>query len=144
MSFLCLLCDRLLVVTLQDWGASLPPERCPEPSAALYYPSGTDYTMQAGDHWFYTATDPLRTLDELIYTYHQTVGHNTNLELDFAIDRHGLLREDHAAFYKRFGDWIRTCYGSRKFSSELPVLVADGAISTESFVHCLLHCFDHL
>ena len=81
-------------------------------SACRYYPSGTDYTMQSGDTWFYEPTVPLRTLDELIYSYHQTVGHNTNMELDFAIDRDGLLREDHAVFYKRFGDWIRSCYGS--------------------------------
>jgi hypothetical protein len=44
-------------------------------------------------------------------TQQQTVGHNTNLELDFAIDRNGQVQADHAALYKRFGDWIRSCYG---------------------------------
>ena len=44
-------------------------------------------------------------------TAQQTVGHNTNLELDFAIDRNGQVQADHAALYKRFGDWIRSCYG---------------------------------
>ena len=69
--------------------------------------------------WFYepasqrneTEANTLRTLDELIYTYHATVGHNTNLELDFAIDRDGEVQKDHALLYKRFGDWLRSCYG---------------------------------
>ena len=103
-----------------DWGASVPPEECEDPSAALFYPSGTDYTLQSGDTWFYepasqrkeTEANTLRTLDELIYVYHQTVGHNTNLEFDFAIDRHGQVQADHAALYKRFGDWIRSCYSN--------------------------------
>ena len=50
-------------------------------------------------------------MDELIYTYHATVGHKTNLELDFAIDRDGLVAASHAAMYARLGDWIRGCYG---------------------------------
>ena len=101
-----------------DWGAGSPPEECPNPSGALFYPSGTDYTLQSGDVWFWEpsrsqgGTQQLRTLDELIYTYHQTVGHNTVLELDFAIDRNGQLEASHVALYKRFGDWIRACYGS--------------------------------
>eukprot|EP01045_Picozoa_sp_COSAG04_P005065 COSAG04_NODE_229_length_19247_cov_7.166910_16_plen_261_part_00 len=101
-----------------DWGASVPPEKCADPSAAFFYPSGTDYTLQSGDTWFFepaaqrkeTEANTLRTLDELIYTYHNTVGRNTVLELDFAIDRNGLLQEDHARLYKRFGDWRRACY----------------------------------
>lgn len=52
----------------------------------------------------------LRTLQELIATYHATVGHNTVLELDFAIDRHGLVEQTHADRYQQFGDWIRQCY----------------------------------
>jgi hypothetical protein len=32
------------------------------------------------------------------------------LELDFAIDRHGLVEQTHADRYKEFGDWIRACY----------------------------------
>ena len=79
----------------------------------------TDYTLQAGDTWFYEppagdAEHPgpttLRPLDELVFTYHSTVGHNTVLELDFAIDRDGLVAPSHAALYKRLGDFIRTCY----------------------------------
>ena len=104
-----------------DWGAGSPPENCPHASATppLYYPSGTDYTLQAGDVWFWEPPSgdaahpyptPLRPMDELIFTYHSTVGHNTNLELDFAIDRDGLVAPSHAAMYARLGNWIRGCY----------------------------------
>ena len=104
------------------WGAGSPPENCTHPSTnpPLYYPSGTDYTLQSGDTWFWEppkgdaahpAPTSLRNMDELIYTYHSTVGHNTNLELDFAIDRDGLVAPAHAALYARLGDWIRGCYG---------------------------------
>ena len=34
------------------------------------------------------------------------------LELDFAIDRQGLVDPAHAVRYKEFGDWIRACYGA--------------------------------
>ncbi len=34
------------------------------------------------------------------------------LELDFAIDQNGLVAPDHAARYREFGDWIRSCYGT--------------------------------
>jgi len=44
--------------------------------------------------------------------YHGTVGRNGMLELDFAINRSGLVDEAHAERYKEFGDWIRACYGT--------------------------------
>jgi hypothetical protein len=39
-----------------DWGAGEPPETCP--TTALFYPSGTDYTLQAGDVWFWELVTP--------------------------------------------------------------------------------------
>lgn len=42
--------------------------------------------------------------------YHATIGANTVLELDFAIDRTGQVAPAHAALYKAFGDWRRKCY----------------------------------
>jgi alpha-L-fucosidase len=44
--------------------------------------------------------------------YHDTVGQNCVLELDFAIDRSGRVDPNHAAAYAQFGDWIRSCYGA--------------------------------
>jgi len=40
-----------------DWGPGSPPERCADPSQALFYPAGTDYTLQAGDVWFWEPSE---------------------------------------------------------------------------------------
>jgi hypothetical protein len=82
-----------------------------DPSGTAFYaPSSTDFTLQAGDTWFWEPGAPLRPLEELISTYHATIGANTVLELDFAIDRTGQVAPSHAALYKAFGDWRRKCY----------------------------------
>ena len=54
-----------------------------------FMPAGVDYTLQAGDVWFWMPSQRLRPLSELILQYHLSVGRNTVLELDFAIDRSG-------------------------------------------------------
>lgn len=44
--------------------------------------------------------------------YHDTVGSNAVMELDFAIDRTGNIDPTHATRYAEFGNWIRSCYGT--------------------------------
>ena len=62
----------------------------------------------------------MRTLDDLIPAYHDVVGNGLTMELDFAIDRDGLVEDTHAAVYKQLGDWVRGCYGK-------PLATASGA-----------------
>ena len=38
-----------------------------------------------------------------------TVGRNCVIELDFAIDRDGLVNPVHEARYRSFGSWISSC-----------------------------------
>ena len=83
-----------------------------DPNSPVVCPKGCDTTLQEGDHWFYTSGDAIRTLAELIKVYHGTVGRNGVLELDFAINRDGLVEPAHVARYKEFGDWARSCYGT--------------------------------
>jgi alpha-L-fucosidase len=54
----------------------------------------------------------LHTLADFSVFYHNSVGNNGHLEIDFAIDRRGMIDPNHAIAYKLFGDWIRSCYGS--------------------------------
>lgn len=54
----------------------------------------------------------LRSLEEMIQVYHQTVGRNCFLMLDLAPDKTGLIPITHAARYKELGDFIRSCYGT--------------------------------
>eukprot|EP00933_Yihiella_yeosuensis_P015404 TRINITY_DN13443_c0_g2_i1.p1 TRINITY_DN13443_c0_g2~~TRINITY_DN13443_c0_g2_i1.p1 ORF type:complete len:486 (+),score=82.37 TRINITY_DN13443_c0_g2_i1:23-1459(+) len=82
-----------------------------EPDSKIYCPKACDTTLQEGDHWFFIG-NPIRSLKELIDVYHKTVGRNGMLELDFGINRDGLVEPSHAARYKEFGDWIRKCYSA--------------------------------
>ena len=61
--------------------------------------------------WFYTPGKSVRTLADMQTVYHSTVGRNCVIELDFAIDREGLVDPVHAARYAEFGAWIHNCYG---------------------------------
>jgi alpha-L-fucosidase len=99
----------------------------PNVTGAAYAPSAVDFTLQQGDHWFYTPGDDIHSLSDLIDVYHNSVGHNGKLELDFAISRTGQLAPTHAARYAEFGAWIRACYGSPIASVSPPV----GATSVE-------------
>ena len=84
----------------------------PNTPGAAFSPSGVDFTLQQGDHWFWTPGDALHSLAELISVYHNSVGNNGKLELDFAISRTGQLAPTHVAAYAAFGAWIKACYGA--------------------------------
>ena len=84
------------------------PEEC-----STWQGAGLDYTLQQADVWFHTTpATPLRPLSEMITTYHNSVGRNTVMELDFAIARTGKLDPSHSLLYAALGGWIKTCYGS--------------------------------
>ena len=83
-----------------------------DPNGKLFCPKGVDTTLQTDDKWFYTINHPIRTLEDLVDVYHESVGHNGVLEMDFAIDREGLVNPRHAKMYEKFGTWIRNCYGT--------------------------------
>ena len=83
-----------------------------DPASDIYQPSEADTTLQNGDTWFYDGSVGIRSLQELQAVYHNTVGHNSFLMMDFAPNKDGLIADDQAARYKELGDWIRGCYGS--------------------------------
>jgi hypothetical protein len=120
---------------------------CPVPDSQgdgcdLYYPAALDYTLQADDVWFWEPGRALRPLSELIDVYHRSVGRNTVMELDFAIDRRGKVDPAHKALYAQFGSWISTCYGSpvataamdfRNKTSPFSLVVDTGAVGVDRF-----------
>jgi alpha-L-fucosidase len=60
-------------------------------------------------HWFWHPNDEasLKSLDELLTTYDETVGRGAQLMLGLAPDRRGLLPESDVARLKQFGDALR-------------------------------------
>jgi alpha-L-fucosidase len=63
-------------------------------------------------HWFWHPNDEasLKSLDELLETYDQTVGHGAQLMLGIAPDNRGLIPDSDAARLKEFGAAIRARY----------------------------------
>jgi alpha-L-fucosidase len=64
------------------------------------------------DHWFWHPNDEksLKTLAQLVETYHKTVGRGAQLMIGLAPDSHGLLPESDVARLREFGDEIRRIY----------------------------------
>ncbi len=71
-------------------------------------------------HWFWHPNDvgTLKSLDDLLTTYDETVGHGAQLMLGLAPDRRGLLPEADVARLDEFGRALRTRYGK---SSDLAI-----------------------
>ena len=63
-------------------------------------------------HWFWHPNDEksLKSLDELLETYDQTVGHGAQLMLGVAPDNRGLLPDSDVSRLKEFGDAVRARY----------------------------------
>jgi len=66
------------------------------------------------DHWFWHPNDEksLKTLAQLMETYHKTVGRGAQLMLGLAPDERGLLPDSDVARLREFGDEIRRIYGN--------------------------------
>ena len=64
-------------------------------------------------HWFWHPNDDasLKSLDELLTTYDETVGHGAQLMLGLAPDRRGLLPDSDVARLEEFGKALRERYG---------------------------------
>ena len=89
-----------------------------DPDGAYFSPPECPTTLQVSDRWFYADTNfAIRPLQELIDAYHTSVGRNCKLVLDLAVDRDGIVEPRHAARYKEFGDFVRTCYGKPLISN---------------------------
>ncbi|KAL3905262.1 MAG: hypothetical protein SGARI_004552, partial [Bacillariaceae sp.] len=65
------------------------------------------------DHvWFWEKDRAVRSLEEMIPIYHDIVGRGMIMELDFAINREGLVDPTHEQVYRALGNWVKECYGN--------------------------------
>lgn len=70
-----------------------------DPNSPVFAPPGCDTIMQA--HGWFWSGPTVRSLSDLKDVYHTTVGRNCVIELDFAIDRDGLVHPAHEARYRQ-------------------------------------------
>lgn len=76
-------------------------------------PAEADTPLRHG-HWFWhpNSEKRLKTLEELMETYHRTVGRGAQLVLGIAPDNRGLLPEVDAERLKEFGAEVQRIYGT--------------------------------
>lgn len=82
-----------------------------DPNGTDFVPAGCDTVLMTPHTWFAIEGMGVRSLADMIDSYHATVGNNCVLELGFATLRSGLIPDDQVIRAKELGDWIRGCYG---------------------------------
>lgn len=78
----------------------------------VFCPAETDTTLQLGIKWFYRKNIGYRKVDNLKTIYMKSVGQNSNLLLNIAPNSSGLVPDVARSIYKKFGDWIVSCFGT--------------------------------
>jgi hypothetical protein len=81
-------------------------------------PAEADVTLSATGEWYWRAGQPLKSLAALSTLYDNSVGHNSNLLLNFGPAFSGALPDAAVKRYEEFGDWIRGCYGAANAIAE--------------------------
>jgi alpha-L-fucosidase len=73
-------------------------------------------------HWFWHPNDEasVKSLDELLATYDETVGHGAQLMLGLAPDRRGLLPDSDVALLEEFGKAVRARYAHNLALAHVP------------------------
>lgn len=83
-------------------------------NSIYWYPSEVDVSIRPG--WFYHPEEDtqVKTLEELVNIYYQSVGMNSVLLLNVPPDTRGLIHETDVARLKQFGDYIQKTFESNK------------------------------
>eukprot|EP01084_Bolivina_argentea_P302503 522137_1 len=113
------------------WSTGCASDGTGNPNGTDFCPAGCDTELQENGDWFYVNSVGLKSLDTLITVYHDTVGNNGVLELDFAIDTTGNVHPNQAMAYKQFGDWIRNCYGNTLNNTNGVITNINGVLELE-------------
>jgi alpha-L-fucosidase len=80
-----------------------------------YRPAEADTPLRK-EHWFWHPDDEgsLKSVDELLQTYHQTVGHGAQLMIGLAPDNRGLLPDSDVQRLREFGQAVASIYPPEK------------------------------
>ena len=100
-----------------------------DPDGDVWMPAEVDVTLKNHD-WFWSTTNHknLRSLDELMTIYYNSVGHGCQLLLNSAPDTTGLIPQEDVILYQQFGAEIK-----RRFGKSLAETSGKGSITELDF-----------
>lgn len=78
--------------------------------ADRWFPAESDVSIRPGWYWTEESDDKVKSVQELLDIYYASVGHNTNLLLNFPVDRRGLVHEKDAAALRKMTDIVRATF----------------------------------
>ncbi len=81
-----------------------------DPDGNSWTPAETDFTLQNGDNWFYSASAGVHSPAQLRRMYEQSSGANTGLIIDIAPFPNGTVPAAQVAAATGLGDYVRACY----------------------------------
>jgi len=114
------------MTTYPNWSTVRKPgaEGAGDPTGTIWQPPECDAPLRKHD-WFWhpNAEHKIRSVEELVEMYYQSVGRNGNLILNGNIDRDGLVPAADLKRFQEFGDEIR-----RRFSKSLAETSGKGDI----------------
>lgn len=78
--------------------------------AAEWFPAESDVSIRPGWYWTEESDDEVKSVDQLLDIYYNSVGHNTNLLLNFPVDDRGLVHENDAAALRAMTDVLKMTF----------------------------------
>jgi len=80
--------------------------------ADTWFPAETDVSIRPGWYWHPDTDDQVKSVDHLLDIYYNSVGYNTNLLLNFAVDNRGLVHENEAAALRQMTDILKATFAN--------------------------------
>ncbi len=115
------------VAAATQWATMFPPRHGPlvspgddDPPASVlntgeeggtrWLPAEADVSIRPGWYWTADTDERVKSVDELLAIHEASVGHNTNLLLNFPVDARGLVHENDAAALRGLAAVLRATY----------------------------------
>lgn len=89
----------------------------------IWYPAEVNTSIRPGWFWHEYENDKVRTLDDLVHVYNNSVGGNATFLLNIPPTRDGLFHENDVKRLEEIGEYIKSAFGTN--------LLEDAALSSD-------------
>ena len=81
-------------------------------NANKWFPAETDVSIRPGWYWHPDSDKRVKSVEKLLDIYYHSVGHNTNLLLNFPVDNRGLVHENDAAALRGMAEVLKKSFAN--------------------------------